>query len=264
VHAGLKLFTTYLFLNTRQPPFTSIKARQAVNYAIDRARMLQLLHLGPGQAAVTCQILPADFPGYQHYCPYTAGTKDGAWHGPDLQKARRLAKESGTTNMPVTVWTINGLADRAVGSYLVQLLKELGYQASLRTVSFNRFLSASDSRNKIQMGLFAWGADFPSAGAFFLPVLSCRSFHEAPTSTDNLAEYCDPRLDKLASKAQAAQLTNPATARRLWAQVDRIVTNQAPWVPILNESLAGFVSSRVGNFQESPGYAYMLDQMWVR
>jgi len=114
------------------------------------------------------------------------------------------------------------------------------------------------------MGLFAWGADFPSAGAFFLPVLSCRSFHEAPTSTDNLAEYCDPRLDKLASKAQAAQLTNPATARRLWAQVDRIVTNQAPWVPILNESLAGFVSSRVGNFQESPGYAYMLDQMWVR
>lgn len=135
MHAGLKLFTTYLFLNTRQPPFTSIKARQAVNYAIDRARMLQLLHLGPGQAAVTCQILPADFPGYQHYCPYTAGTKDGAWHGPDLQKARRLAKESGTTNMPVTVWTINGLADRAVGSYLVQLLKELGYQASLRTVS---------------------------------------------------------------------------------------------------------------------------------
>jgi len=264
VHAGLKLFTTYLFLNTRQPPFTNLKARQAVNYAIDRARMLQLLRHGPGQAAVTCQILPAGFPSYQRNCPYTAGIKDGAWHGPDMIKARRLAKESRTTNVPVTVWTIEGLADRSVGSYLVQMLKDLGYRASLRRVSFDRFGSASDSRNKVQMGLFAWGPDFPAAGAFFLPVLSCRSFHEDPTNTLNLAEYCDPRVDKLASKAQAAQLTNPATARRLWAQVDRIVTDQAPWVPILNEALAGFVSSRVGNYQQSPGYADLVDQMWVR
>ena len=132
-------------------------------------------------------------------------------------------------------------------------------------MSFGRFVAAStDFRNKIQMGLFGWGADFPAAGAFFLPVLSCRSFHEDPTYTFNLAEYCDPRADKLASKAQEAQLPNAATARRLWAQVDRIVTDQAPWVPILNESLAGFVSARVGNYQEAPAYAYLVDQMWVR
>jgi len=35
VHSGLGLFSTYLFLNTRQPPFTSLKARQALNYAGD-------------------------------------------------------------------------------------------------------------------------------------------------------------------------------------------------------------------------------------
>jgi peptide/nickel transport system substrate-binding protein len=182
-----------------------------------------------------------------------------------MEKARRLVKESGTTNEPVTVWTIRSLADRALGSYLVQILNDIGYRASLRRVSFDRFVVASsDSRNKIQMGLFAWGADFPAAGSFFLPVLSCRSFHETPTSTGNLAEYCDPRADKLARRAQAAQMTNPATARRLWAQVDRLVTDQAPWAPILNESLAAFVSARVGNYQEAPAYAYLVDQMWVR
>ena len=47
VHSGLKLITSYLFLNTRQPPFTSLKARQALNYAIDRARIRQLLHPAP-------------------------------------------------------------------------------------------------------------------------------------------------------------------------------------------------------------------------
>jgi peptide/nickel transport system substrate-binding protein len=145
------------------------------------------------------------------------------------------------------------------------MLNDIGYRASLRRVSFDRFVVASsDPRSKVQMGLFAWGADFPAAGAFFLPVLSCRSFHEAPSGPSNLAEYCDPRADKLASRALAAQPTNAATARRLWAQVDRLVTDQAPWVPILNESLAAFVSARVGNYQEAPGYAYLLDQMWVR
>ena len=101
VHTGLKLGTVFVFLNTRQPPFTSLKARQAINYAIDRDHIIQLRGFNsPGQATPTCQILPADFPSYQRYCPYTAGAKDGAWHGPDLAKAVRLVQQSGTTHMP--------------------------------------------------------------------------------------------------------------------------------------------------------------------
>ena len=45
VYFGLKIGTNYFSLNTRQPPFTNIKARQAVSYAIDRARILQLYHV---------------------------------------------------------------------------------------------------------------------------------------------------------------------------------------------------------------------------
>jgi hypothetical protein len=61
-----------------------------------------------------------------------------------------------------------------------------------------------------------------------------------------------------------AQLTNPALARNLWAQVDRIVTDHAPWIPIFNESPTAFVSARVGNYQESPYHGPLLDQMWAR
>ena len=114
------------------------------------------------------------------------------------------------------------------------------------------------------MGLNEWGADFPSASDFFLPVLGCRSFYQDPTNTSNYAEFCDSHADHLASQAQAEQLTDPATARRLWAQVDRTVTDQAPWVPILNQAATTFVSARIGNFQESPIYGPLLDQLWVR
>jgi len=263
---GLQTGIEYLFLNTRQPPFTNIKARQAVNYAIDRAGIIRLYHFGPAQAAPTCQILPADFPGHQSYCPYTTSPHNGGWHGPDMAKARRLAKESGTTNVPVTVWSDPSTGDKSVSAYLVRLLKDLGYQAHLHVVSYDKFwVSAANFHSKVQMSMPVWwGADFPTASDFFIPVLTCHSFYSDPTNTGNLAEFCDPHVDKLASQAQAAQLTDPAYARRLWAQVDRIVTNQAPWVPVLDAATTVFISARAGNYQQSPFYGPLLDQMWVR
>jgi ABC-type transport system substrate-binding protein len=264
VYFGLKLGLDYASLNTRQPPFTNIKARQAVSYAIDRARIPQLVGFAPGQFAATCQILPADFPGHQGYCPYTTGAGDGGWHGPDMGKARQLVRESGTNNMAVTVWSPQDPQVKAAGSYLVGLLDELGYRASLHAVTWDQFFAdLNKSHTKIQVGsLLGWAADFPAPSGFFGPLLSCQSADEP--ATNNEAGFCDPHLDTLVSQAQAAQLTDPATARKLWAQADRIVTDQAPYVPVSNHAEAGFVSSRVGNCQLSPVYGPLVDQMWVR
>jgi YVTN family beta-propeller protein len=261
LHPGLKQSTTYVFLNTRQPPFNNRQARQAVSYAINRARVLRLLHLGPGQATLTCQILPADFPGHQPYCPYTTGASNGAWHGPDLAKATRLAQQSHTTSAPVTVWNVHG---SKIGAYLAQLLRQLGYRATLHTVSAGTYYgAASISRAKVQIALQTWGADFPAPSTFFFPVLSCQSFNSDPTNNLNYAEYCNPTVDTLAGQAQAERLTDPAAARKLWARVDRTVTNDAPWIPVVDESSTVFVSARVGNYQQSPGYGPLLDQIWI-
>ena len=256
--------TAYASLNTRLPPFTNLKARQAVNYAIDRARILQLFHFASGQATVTCQMLPPGFPGYQGYCPYTTGAGDGAWHGPDMEKARRLVRESGTRNMPVTVWSPDVRAGKAAGSYLVGLLDDLGYRARLHAVSFDQFFAdIYNPRLKIQVSIrWGWGADYPAPWGFFGPLLSCQSADQPVTS--NWARFCDPHVDALARQAQAAQATDPAAARRLWAQADHIVTDQAPYVPVSNAPPAGFVSSRVGNYQISPVYGLLPGQMWVR
>ena len=176
----------------------------------------------------------------------------------------RLAHESGTTHVPVTVW--NTVLGKPVGAYLVQVLRQLGYRATVRNVSDDQFFTAAgNSSRKIQMGLAGWGADFPTASNFFRPMLSCRSFNQNPASTGNLAEFCDPHADELADQAQAAQQTDPAAARKLWASIDRIVTDQAPWVPVLTASTTVFVSARVGNCQVSPYYyGPLLDQIWVR
>jgi peptide/nickel transport system substrate-binding protein len=107
------------------------------------------------------------------------------------------------------------------------------------------------------------GPRFPRPIDFLPALLSCRSADQP--GTYNTAGFCDPHVDRLASEALAAQLTDPAAARGLWAQADRIVTDQAPYVPVCNGTTsAGFVSSRVGNYQASPQYGPLLDQIWVR
>jgi ABC-type transport system substrate-binding protein len=150
-------------------------------------------------------------------------------------------------------------------SYLVRLLEDLGYRATLRPVPFAEyFAKAYNSRAKIQKGIGGgWGLDYPAPSTFYLPRLSCRSFYQDHATTPNSAGFCDPHLDNLASQAQAAQLTDPAAARSRWEQVDRIATDQAPYVPVCDGAGAISVASRVTNCQ-GPLYAPLLDQIWVR
>ena len=99
----------------------------------------------------------------------------------------------------------------------------------------------------------------------FGPVLTCSLpiLLRGPANTLSVAEYCNPHVDKLASQTQALELTDPAPARKLWAQVDCTVTDQAPWIPLENAAPTVFDSSRVGNYQESAGYGPLPDQTWI-
>ena len=94
VHINALTAIWYAPMNTNLPPFNNLKARQAVNFAIDRNAVVKLFG-GNALAAPACQVLPPGFPGYEPYCPYTLnpGTK---WSAPDLARAKQLVAESGT------------------------------------------------------------------------------------------------------------------------------------------------------------------------
>ncbi len=96
---------SYLFLNTRIPPFSSLAARRALNFAVDRVRLIHDWVGGPLAASPTCQILPPSFPGYSPYCPYTSSPgPSGVWTAPDLARSQRLVRESGPRGDRVTLW----------------------------------------------------------------------------------------------------------------------------------------------------------------
>jgi peptide/nickel transport system substrate-binding protein len=85
----------FLSINVRRPPFDDVRARRALNLALDRGALARRFG-GAGLSTPTCQMLPPRFPGRRDYCPWTRGPRDGRWHGRDLARARALVRVSGT------------------------------------------------------------------------------------------------------------------------------------------------------------------------
>ena len=247
------------FLNTRVPPFNSLDARRAFNFALDRTAATNAWG-GPTLAAPTCQVLPPNIFGYRPYCPYTAGsTKRGKWTAPDLTKARALVARSGTRGMTVTVWELLRAKFNPVA---VKALRSLGYHVVEKPVKDDSeyYAGISDSRNRAQIGFAGWLELTPAA--FLVPQFSCAAFLPRNPNNFNVSQFCDPAIDRRMRRAQ--QLTDPTASRALWQRIDREVTDASPWVTFVASNFVDFVSKRVGNYQWSPSMGVLINQLWVR
>jgi YVTN family beta-propeller protein len=267
VRVFVRPHTNYMALNTRAAPFDDVRARRALNYAVDRKRVVAVFG-GADQAAATCQVLPSNYPGYKRYCPYTLDPDElGRWRAPDMKAARRLVRESGTGGMKVTVWELQGhFWPDDLGDYFVTLLERLGYEASLKSVTdIERYFgTVHDSRKRVQIAVNGWVADYPSASSFIRQTLTCDGFAPAsPRTNSNAAAFCNPAIDRLVDRASQLQVTNPPAARKLWAEIDAKIVDQAPWVFLVNPRGAHFVSERAGNYQYHPMWGMLIDQLWV-
>jgi peptide/nickel transport system substrate-binding protein len=250
-----------IFLNTQVPPFSSLAARQAVAFAVDRSKSITSSFGG----TVTCQILPPGIPGYRPYCPYTKDpTQAGVWTGPDLPRALRLVHASGTYGAKVTFWTLDRPLGVVIGKLAVETLDQLGYKVTLKVLPHDKYWEHVNTvANRSQIGFIGWSQDYP-APSDFMGELTCASLSDAPGGNENQAEICDHKLDRSFGAALAGQATDsPQAANSNWANVDRMITDLSPWVPLLNPRNVVFVSRRVQNLESNPQWGVLADQIWV-
>jgi peptide/nickel transport system substrate-binding protein len=263
VHINPLTATYYFAFNVNQPPFNNLQARQAVNYATDRAALVKI-YGGPNTAVPTCQVLPPKFPGYEPYCPYTKDPGSGKWTAPDLAKAKQLVTQSGTKGAKVKVTTDNTPNDKAYGLYFVGLLNNLGYKASLQSLSGDiEYPYIQNTKNHVQFSFSDWYQDYPAASDFLNILLGCNSFHPNSNSSPNIAGFCVKKIQSKMDQAGTTGITDPTAANKIWAEVDKDVTDQAPWVSMFNPKYIDFLGSRVKGYQFSPQWYFLLDQASV-
>jgi YVTN family beta-propeller protein len=255
VHITPQALTVFVRLNTTQPPFDSLLARRALNYALDRARIVDLVG-GSDLAAPTCQILAPNFPGYRPYCPYTIGPGRGnSWSAPNFARARELVMRSGTSGMRVDLIVGSGKNVYTAGAAVVAAtLRQLGYQvviSRLRTVEAF-FAAYRRQPHRVDAATLAWAQDYPTASNFIVSLFSCNPY------------FCDHALERRMQRVLALQARDPAAANERWARLERELVDRAPLVPLVNPKQVDFVSRRVGNYQHHPVFGILISQLWVR
>jgi peptide/nickel transport system substrate-binding protein len=264
VHVNTLTADWYMALNTTRPPFNNVLARQAINYAANRSAYVKIAG-GPSLAVPACQILPPNFPSYKPYCPYTTGPQT-VWSGPNVAKAKQLVKQSGTAGDTVVVNDTNDQVGTALAEQMVKDLQSIGYKATTQLLTASNqypFVQNSANSSKWNVAWSAWYQDYPAPSDFLNVLLGCGTIHKNSDASPNIAEFCDPAINKLITQAEADGSSNPSEAASLWTQIDHMDTQQAPWVDLYNPKQIDFLAKNVHGYEWNPQWYILIDQLWL-
>ena len=235
VVVGGQLHTGYVTMNTTMPPFDNVKVRQAVNMAINKDRIVQLIN---NRAVPATQPLPPSMPGYDTaYAGYAY----------DVEKAKALLAEAGHPDgFETELFVMNTDPNPRIAQAIQQDLAAIGIKAGLQSLAQANVIAAGGDKAGAPMiwsGGMAWIADFPDPSNFYGPILGCGG---AVPGGWNWAWYCNEDLDKKA--AEADSITDPAKAAdryKMWSEIYGKIMEDAPWAPVFNEQRFTMRSARM-------------------
>jgi oligopeptide transport system substrate-binding protein len=225
----------YIGFNVTKPPFDDRNVRLALSYAIDKDKLAEVVlrkFVDPAYG-----ILPPGFPGYN---PNLTGIKF------DPQRAKQLLAQSkyGTSLPPITL-TIPGAAGnppRTTSAIIEMWRQNLGIEVQVQQVEWATFLDDL-KRYRYQAFELGWIADYPDPQNF-LDIL----FHSQ--SLDNTTRYSNPEVDRLLEQARTE--SDPQRRIQLYQQVEQIIVQDAPWIPITFGKEYVLVKPWVKNYVVSP------------
>jgi ABC-type transport system substrate-binding protein len=207
------------------------KVRQAINYAIDRKKLVLYLRnsLGtPAESGFVPVGLPSfsalEVPGYTY----------------DPAKARRLIDEAGFgyKSMPgFKLQTIPAYAE--IGNYIARQLEEVGIRVQVEVVQKSLLLDMT-SNGKALFFRGSWIADYPDAENYL------SVFYSKNPAPPNYTRYRNAAFDALFEKAIAEP--NDSLRYRLYRQADALMLQDAPVVPLWYDMVIHLVQNNVEGF----------------
>jgi len=233
----------YLAFNLRDPILKDVRVRQAIACALHRRPMIEYLWRGQAQPAKS--VLPpqswaynGDVPDYNH----------------DPERARRLLEAAGYP-------TINGVRfhlamktstdenTRLMVAVMQQQLREVGIILDIRSFEFATFF-ADVTHGAFQMYGLRWigGNEDPDIFEY--------AFHSSkfPPHGANRGYYANPKMDALIDQARTQ--VDTAVRKRLYAEVQRILADELPYINLWYLDNVLVHNRRVRNLKLNPAGNY--------
>ena len=220
-------------VNTTKPPFDNPEAREALNYALDRAQIVQAAYFG--QATAAGPLSPA-------LRDWALPTTEFPCYRPDPAKAKALLQQAGLT-LPVKV-TLNVLGSLPVVVDIAQVVQaqanQAGFEITLNVQEAGRFIQ--DWR----AGNFTAFASLNSGGADPDDYFG-RTFQTGGAT--NVYKYSNPQLDKILMEARAAP---PPLRKALYDEAQRMLACDGPVAHLAYGTLFAAERSAVQGFLLNP------------
>jgi glutathione transport system substrate-binding protein len=245
------IYARYIAMNLNKKPFTDLRVRQAINYAINKQALAKVAY--NGNAAPLESVVP---PGVEY------SHKTGPWPY-DPAKARQLLKEAGYPNgFDTELWSLyNHTTALKVIQFLQQQLAQVGIKAKLTALESGQRVERIESVQRpedagSQMVYGGWSASTGEADWALRPLLGSAAW---PPRGFNLGYYKSEDFDS--AVAGALSSTDRKEKAAFYKKAQELVWKDAPWAFLLTEKLVYAHSKKLSGAYVMPDGSLHLDNI---
>jgi peptide/nickel transport system substrate-binding protein len=234
------LATQFYGMVTIDPVLKDVRVRKALNYAVDRQRIIRYVLKGQASGPAHHGLVPPSMPGY--------ASDSVRGYRFDPARARALMAEAGYPNgrgFPEITLQLNAGGGRnvSIAEAIQGMLKEhLNINVKLMQVEFAQHLESIDA-GKAPFFRLGWVADYPDPESFLNLYYGKIVPDPTQPSPINSTRFQNAQFDALFE--QALSTTDRALRMQLYRQAEQIAIDNAPMLLILNDEDFRFVQPYV-------------------
>jgi peptide/nickel transport system substrate-binding protein len=242
VSTAPQLSYDYIGINLTREPFSDVRVRQAIAFAINRDELCQAGFFGlcePIQGPVG-----TGSPWYFDYAPY----------GQDVERAKQLMADAGYADgfeMELLPTTQYGETVRAA-QVLQQQLAAIGIEATINAPEWSEWLEL-EGNFKYDAYICNWNGLIDADQYYYLQHRSDQVF--------NFTGYSNPEFDKLVDEGRS--MSDFDKRYSIYEQANKILVDDAPYVYMYNKQEIRAYGDQVKGFVVRPDQANNFWNVWL-
>lgn len=242
--------TTFLVMNTTKGPLKDLKVRQAINYAMDKKSVMTATG-GPALAEFASDMMTPSVPGREVFDLYP--TPDNAG---DVAKAKELLAEAGYPDGFKITLDARGIPKWQSQAEAVQAsLSKVGIEATLNVIDAAKYYEVISTPSKQNdAAITGWCSSWLSGDPLMRPLFDGERIYDK--GNWNISQLNDPAINK--AFADAAMIADVAEQNKAYSDINKMIMEQAPVVPLLRDTPLQMVGENIGNAYSHAGeYGYV-------
>ncbi len=239
----------YVGFNNTYAPFDNEKVRQAIAMSIDRKRIVDTFY--PPGSSVAEQFLPEGL---------LARPTDSKWYAFDPVAGKALLAEAGFPNGFETTLTYRDVfrgylpePPVVAQDIAAQLKANLNVTVKLVQMESGAYLDASDAGEIKGLHLLGWTGDYPDPTNFY-------DYHFGAGASKQFGTKWDDITSRL---TQAAQLGDEEARRAIYTEVNDLLKQHVPMIPMAYGASAAAYKATVVGAHASPLGNESMEVMYI-